>query len=62
MAKQETKSDFVNPFIEGVTYDAFTNALGNTSVSEYLKNVCTKEEIEWIESEINNYKLNNLNK
>jgi hypothetical protein len=61
MAKKET-IELVNPFNEGTTYTKFLTALGNTSIKEYLKDVCTNEEIEWIEIEINNYKLNNLNK
>jgi len=61
MAKKET-IELVNPFNEGTTYAKFLTALGNTSIKEYLKDVCTNEEIEWIETEINNYKLNNLNK
>ena len=56
MAKQE-KPKFVNPFDEGVTYADFLKSLPtNKSVSEHLRNKCTPQEIEWIESEIKNFK------
>ena len=56
MAKQ-VKPKFVNPFSEGVTYEAFLKSLPTgKSVSEYLKGKCTTEQIEWIESEIKNFK------
>lgn len=56
MAKQ-AKPKFVNPFDEGVTYAAFLESVptGKT-VRQHLRNKCTPQEIEWIESEIKNFK------
>lgn len=62
MAKKETvnevNTNFVDPFETGVTYEAFIKALGEKTVSEYLSATHTKEQVEWIETEINNFKNN----
>lgn len=62
MAKKETVNEvnnsFVDPFEKGVTYSDFVSALGEKTVSEYLSATHTKEQIEWIETEINNFKNN----
>ena len=48
---------FVNPFDAGVSYADFIASIPKgKSVSEHLKGKCSKEEIEWIETEIKNYK------
>lgn len=62
MAKKETVNeiniDFVDPFETGVTYEKFIHALGEKSVKDYLSATHTEEQINWIESEINNFKNN----
>ena len=62
MAKKETVNEvntgFVDPFEIGVTYENFIQALGEKTVSEYLSATHTKEQIEWIETEINHFKNN----
>jgi hypothetical protein len=56
MAKQ-VKPKFVNPFDEGVTYADFLKSLPNgKTVRQHLRNKCTPEEIDWIESEIKTLK------
>lgn len=43
----------VNPFKKGVTYKDLLAAIPEkTKVADYLKDICTKEEIEFIESEL----------
>lgn len=53
-----TKKDFLNPFKEGVTYPKFIEEIGNKSISEYLKGELSKEEIEFIEIEVEQFKKN----
>lgn len=55
----EKKIDASNPFNSGVTYDMFLKELGKQNVEDFLKNKCTKSEIEWIKIELKNYKNNN---
>lgn len=58
MAKEK-----VNPFEQGVTYEQFLKALPEkTTIKDYLKDLCTEDEIAWIEVEIENYNLNNKTK
>ena len=52
----------VNPLEAGVSYAEFVKALGTKSVSEYCKGMLTAYEIEWIKTEIENYKHNQKNK
>lgn len=55
MAKKETL-EFVNPFNEGVTYEAFLKAIPEgVTIKEYLKDF-QESDIAWIETEIENYK------
>lgn len=59
MAKKATTkaAAIVNPFDKGVTYPDFLKALpkGKTA-SEYLKDVCTEEQLQWLETELKNFK------
>ena len=52
-------ANFINPFDSGVTYKDFLKSIpkGKT-IKTHLKGKLTSEEIEWIESEIKNYKNN----
>jgi hypothetical protein len=61
MAKKENLNNgIVNPFEQGVTYASFLEALNGSEIKEYLKDLeLSKEDIEWIEIEIENYKNNN---
>lgn len=59
MAKQKTVKK-VNPFDAGVSYEAFSKALGKSKVDDYLKGVCDNDQIEWIKNELVNF--NNKNK
>lgn len=52
----EKKIDHTNPFNEGVTYDSFLKAIGKKTIEEALKGKCTKEEINWIEAEVEHFK------
>ena len=59
MAKKTKKTEaVVNPFEEGVNYKIFLDALGSNKVDEYLKNVCSKEQIEWLIEDLKLYKNN----
>ncbi len=50
---------FLNPFTKGVTYEQFLKSLPkDKSVKDHLKGKCTKEQIEWLEIELINYKKN----
>tara|TARA_R110000868_G_scaffold98448_2_gene270953 strand:- start:554 stop:742 length:189 start_codon:yes stop_codon:yes gene_type:complete len=47
----------LNPFNEGVTYKDFLKALPEgTTPAEYLKGVCSHEQIEWINTELKHLK------
>jgi hypothetical protein len=46
------KTDFLNPFDEGVTYAEFQKALGKKSVSEYCKGKLSDEQIAFLETEL----------
>ena len=54
--KKETKTEVINPFEKGVTYEVFCEALGNQKVEDYLKGVCDESQIEWIKTELLNFK------
>ena len=43
---------FLNPFVEGVTYADFLEALGKKTIAEYCKGKLTEEEISWLENEL----------
>ena len=59
MAKQESKTEVVvNPFESGVSYKVFLDALGSNKVEDYLKDVCSKEQIEWLIEDLKLYKNN----
>lgn len=51
--------DASNPFNKGVTYDMFLKELGKQDLEVFLKDKCTKSQIEWIKIELKNYKNNN---
>jgi len=57
--KKEHKKEvpFINPFDTGVSYAAFLNSIPEgVSIESHLKDKLTKEEIEFIKSEINQLK------
>lgn len=57
MAKTETKTESViNPFDAGINYKVFLEALGVNKVEDYLKDVCTKEQINWLIEDLKYYK------
>lgn len=54
--KTEAKKK-VNPIKDGVSYADFLKAIPkNSNVKTYLKGVCTDEQIDWIDREIELYK------
>lgn len=53
-AKKETK--VLNPFDVGVTYDSFLKSLGKKSIKDALKGKCSEDQINWIETEVKQYK------
>jgi len=56
MAEKEKNKYNSNPFNKGVSYNDFLKELGKTSIKTFLKDICTSDEIKWIETEIENYK------
>lgn len=47
----------VNPFDSGVTYAQFVKALPEgMKPSEYLKDVCSEEQLNWLEIELKHFK------
>ena len=56
MAKSDTKKEVVNPFDNGVNYKTFLDALGSNKIEDYLKNICTKEQIEFLIEDLKHYK------
>lgn len=49
----------VNPFDRGVTYEAFLKAIPKgMKVETYLKDICTKEQISFILTELKLIKIN----
>ena len=56
MAKLNTKQEnIVNPFESGIDYKMLLEALGSNKVEEYLKDTCTKEQIEWLIEDLKHY-------
>jgi type III secretory pathway component EscV len=47
---------FVNPFVKGVTYVDFIEALGEQTIKEYCGDFLGIQEIAWLENEIEHYK------
>lgn len=60
MAKKEAvKVEFLNPFKPGVNYEQFLGSVpSGLSVKEYCEGNLTKEEIEWLEADLEHYKQN----
>jgi len=57
MAKKVTKKVFINPFDRGVTYEQFLNSLPKgKSIDNHLKGKCSKEQIEWLKTELKKFK------
>ena len=54
--KKKPKQKKVNPFDAGVSYTEFSKALGQSKVEDYLKGICSNEQIEWIKEELINFK------
>lgn len=53
----EKTESVVNPFDKGVTYKDFLKALPEgMELSEYLKDVCSEEQIEWLKTELKHFK------
>ena len=50
------KKDFVNPFEKGVTYPQFLETVGKKSVADYCKGKLEKDQIEWLEKDLEIYK------
>jgi hypothetical protein len=55
MAKENKNTEVVNPFTEGVNYKEFLEALGANKIEDYLKDVCSKEQIEWLIEDLKHY-------
>lgn len=53
--------DSSNPLNKGVTYEMFLNELGKKNINTFLKNKCTKDQIDWLKIELKNYKNNSKN-
>ena len=53
----EKTESVVNPFDKGVTYKDFLKALPEgTTPEEYLKGICSDEQIEWLKTELEHFK------
>ena len=51
------KVAFVNPFDKGVTYEGFLKSLPKgKSISEHLKGKCSEIQIEWLKTELKQFK------
>jgi hypothetical protein len=57
---KELKLDTTNPFNEGVSYEAFLeNVKGKVTLDGLLKkHDLSKEKIDWLKEELNNFKKN----
>lgn len=42
----------LNPFEKGVTYAQFLESIGEKSIDEALKDICTEEQIEFVKKEV----------
>jgi hypothetical protein len=50
---------FLNPFKDGVTYEAFLNAIPEaTSVDEYCGDAISEDELAWLKEELTHFKQN----
>lgn len=59
MAKETNKTELiVNPFDKGINYKVFLEALGSNKIEDYLKDVCSKEQIEWLIEDLKHYNKN----
>lgn len=60
MAKKKSVAkveSVVNPFDKGVSYAQFLKALPEgVTPSEYLKDVCSEEQLAWLEIELQHFK------
>ena len=59
MAKKKAvaSKSVVNPFDKGVSYADFVKALPEgVEPSEYLKDVCSDEQLEWLKIELEHFK------
>lgn len=54
--KKEAPKKLVNPFEKVVSYADLLKACGSKSVRTYLKDVCSEEQLTWLEKEIEHYK------
>jgi hypothetical protein len=54
MAKEKT--EFINPFSEGVNYKDFLDAVGKSTVEDYCKGNLEPEQIEWLVNDLKNFK------
>jgi len=52
MEEEKKEVKFLNPFDAGVTYIEFQKALGKKTVSEYCKGKLEKDQIEFLEKEL----------
>lgn len=53
----DKKVEFVNPFDRGVTYEQFLKSLPKgISISEHLKGKCSDQQIEWLKTELKQFK------
>lgn len=61
MAKQTKKVKVINPYNKGVSYAEFNSVVleSKKSIAEYCKGFLSKEEIDWIEIEIEHFNKNN---
>ena len=57
MSKRKKEIEFLNPFDKGVTYEQFLKSLPKgKSISEHLKGKCSEEQIEWLKTELKQFK------
>jgi len=45
----------VNPFDKGVTYVDFLKALGENEIQDYLKDICTEDQIVWLVEDLKHF-------
>jgi len=51
------KIKFVDPFERGVTYEQFLKSIPKgKSISDHLKGKCSSEQIEWLKTELKQFK------
>jgi hypothetical protein len=55
--KSVASKSVLNPFDKGVTYADLLKAIPEgTTLSQYLKGVCSSEQIEWLKTELEQFK------